>query len=99
MRKVLCDSAVCLATEGCGRIGIGSGRDIGKGFCGWLEGLFWRVEAKWLGMRMDGMKDRGKWDEIRKKRLLCLYYHSPILLLGFSYDAYMMLLSCSYVRG
>ncbi len=39
------------------------------------------------------------WDEIRKKWLLWLYYHSPILLLGFSYDAYMMLLSCSYVRG
>ncbi len=31
-----------------------------------------------------------KWDEIRKKWLLWLYYHSPILLLGFSYDAYMM---------
>ena len=28
--------------------------------------------------------------EDRKKRLLWLYYHSPILLLGFSYDAYMM---------
>ncbi len=81
MRKVLCDSAVCLSAEGCGRIGIGSGRVIGKGICGWLEGRFWRVEAKWLGMRMD------------------VYYHSPILLLGFSYDAYMMLLSCSYVRG
>ena len=40
-----------------------------------------------------------KWDEIPKKRLLWLYYHSPILLLGFSYDAYMMLLSCSYVGG
>ena len=25
-----------------------------------------------------------------EKRLLWLYYHSPILLLGFSYDAYMM---------
>ncbi len=66
---------------------MGLGRGIGKGFCGWLEGRFGRVEAKWLGMRMDGMKDRRKWDEIRKKRLLCLYYHSPILLLGFSYDA------------
>ena len=84
MRKVLCDSAVCLSVEGCGRIGMGLGRGIGKGFCGWLEGRFGRVEAKWLGMRMDGMK---------------VYYHSPILLLGFSYDAYMMLLSCSYVRG
>ena len=48
-------------------------------------------------MNVDGIKDRRKWDEIPKKRLLCLYYHSPILLLGFSYDAYMMLLSCSYV--
>ena len=37
-----------------------------------------------------GGEDRRKWDEIRKKRLLCLYYHFPILLLGFSYDAYMM---------
>ena len=46
-----------------------------------------------------GTKDRRKWDEIGKKRLLWLYYHSPILLLWFSYDAYMMLLSCSYVRG
>ena len=45
-----------------------------------------------------GMKHRRKWDEIRKKWLLWLYYHSPILLLGFSYDAYMMLLSCSYVK-
>ena len=50
-------------------------------------------------MNVDGIKDRRKWDEIPKKRLLCLYYHSPILLLGFSYDAYMMLLSCSYVGG
>ena len=58
-----------------------------------------RFCVKWLGMNVDGMKDRRKWDEIRKKRLLCLYYHSPILLLRFSYDAYMMLLSCSYVRG
>ena len=37
-----------------------------------------------------GTKDRRKWDEFRKKWLLWLYYHSPILLLGFSYDAYMM---------
>ena len=50
-------------------------------------------------MNVDGIKDRRKWDEIPKKRLLWLYYHSPILLLGFSYDAYMMLLSCSYVGG
>ena len=55
--------------------------------------------CKTLVLRKDGIKDRRKWDEIRKKRLLCLYYHSPILLLGFSYDAYMMLLSCSYVGG
>ena len=50
-------------------------------------------------MNVDGIKDRRKWDEIPKKRLLYLYYHFPILLLGFSYDAYMMLLSCSYVGG
>ncbi len=34
-----------------------------------------------------GGKDRRKWDEIRKKRLLCLYYHSPMVLLCFSYTA------------
>ena len=50
-------------------------------------------------MRRDGTKDRRMWDEMPKKRLLCLYYHSPILFLGFSYDAYMMLLRCSYVGG
>ena len=38
------------------------------------------------------------WDEFRKKCLLWLYYHSPILLLGFSYDAYMMRIWCSYVK-
>ena len=53
-----------------------------------------RVSGEW-----GGMGDRRMWDEIGKKRLLWLYYHSPILLLGFSYDAYMMLLSCSYVWG
>ena len=37
-----------------------------------------------------GGEDRRKWDEIRKKWLLCLYYHFPMVLLGFSYDAYMM---------
>ena len=27
---------------------------------------------------------------VAKKWLLCLYYHFPIVLLGFYYDAYMM---------
>ena len=57
-----------------------------------------RGRKKLWGEAPPGTKHRRKWDEIQKKRLLWLYYHSPILLLGFSYDAYMMLLSCSYVR-
>ena len=55
-----------------------------------------------IGSGLDGWggtKDRRMWDEMREKWLLWLYYHFPILLLGFSYDAYMMLLSCSYVGG